>query len=146
MGAVTRILSAGVVFFVMACQQGPFIRQVALSQNGLGFSLSVSPSQEDKKRLEGKLRIVNTASSARLYGNGQLALVCGGVSQVTRLDSRNSGNLVDSGLVTLMPGDTLEFFTFWEYPSVVAFATAPMVLEFSEPSVPAGTASADTNG
>lgn len=114
------------------CQQGVTIREVAGEHGGLHFFLQVSPSPQSGNQLYGKLRVVNDAGSARRYSNRQLSLVCAGNPQLTRIDSENVGNLVDTGLVTLMPGDTLEFFTFWEYPEKIDFPSASLSLQFDE--------------
>jgi hypothetical protein len=108
----------------------PLVKELVLEQSGLFIHLALSSDRDDPTIINGKLRVANAASDMRTFGNSRLFLTVDGHSLPTTVKTSTGTAHADTRLVHLTPGDTLQFFAFWNFDGKVNFAKASFGLQY----------------
>lgn len=130
---VRVVIGALALGIMLGCTQQHPVKNLQLQSHGLTFKLGLSKDAADKQRILGKLCILNTETSVRHYGNFRLTLQAQGEHSITRVDApAGTSSMVDERLIALMPGDSLEFFAYWNYTKPIHFERTTFELFYTD--------------
>jgi len=115
---------------LLYCSQEVVVKNIDYRVDGLTFSLGFSLDRDNPQRVNGKLKVINDSDDLKKYGNFQLFLTADNEKVSTIVDTENSSSMVDKKLIDLMPGDTLEFFTYWNFSKEHSLSNSTFVLEY----------------
>jgi len=124
------LYSAMLLVLTVGCGRETVLKELTASSGPLSVTARISPDKADPATIVGKLKVRNDGNEYARYGNTLLTLSCGGATSHTVVRTSVGSPAVNSSLVSVAPGDSLQFFVQWVFTRKIDFKSGEFSLRF----------------